>query len=431
MFEKELARLRQTIKEQEDWRSKCFNLIASEQITSKTARSMLGSDFSHRYAEGHPGERYYQGTDKIDDIESELKSELKELFRCHHTEVRPISGTVANEAVFSKYIGHGDIVMTNSIPGGGHISHQKPGSVGKFTKNIVSFPRTRDGYNIDVPKAKDLIRRLRPSLVVFGKSLFLFPEPIRELYEVCGESNTKIVFDAAHVLGLIAGGKFQQPLEEGAALMTASTHKTFFGPQRGLIVSNMGWRQWREIDHGAFPGSSSNHHLDTLAPMLVATWEMRAFGREYAAQVVKNAKHLAAALHKLDLDVACPDLGYTESHQVSVDVSRWGGGSDVSRILKDNDIILNMNMLPNESIKNHDNPAGVRIGVQEMTRNGMKEPEMEAIAQLMADCIQKGKKVKGEVNKLRAEFQTVQYSFDVMEPGKKPKAEKKTEAPKK
>ena len=401
-----------TVQEQNAWRGKCINLIASEQVTSLRARGVVGSDFGHRYAEGHPGERYYQGTDKIDSIEDKLKRLLRMLFQCVHTEVRPISGTNANEAVFSTYIRPGDIVMVNSTPGGGHISHQRAGSVGKFTANVISFPTVDHGYVLDVAKTKDLIRRIRPKLVVLGKSLFLLPEPIEEIKEACQKYRTPIVYDAAHVLGLIAGKQFQSPLKEGADIVVASTHKTFFGSQRGVILSNLPNRDWKRIDKGAFPGSSSNHHLDTLPPLLISTCEMLAYGEEYAAQVVSNARALAAALEKHGFGVQLKDHGYTASHQIAVDVSAQGGGSFVSNQLKENDIILNMNMLPHEPLSHHDNPAGVRIGAQEMTRFGMKEAEMERIAELIAEAVIKTRDVRQEVNKMRDAFQDVHYSFD-------------------
>jgi len=372
----------------------------------------MGSDFCHRYAEGHPGELYYQGTDKIDTIETDVKRYLKTLFGCLHTEVRPISGTNANEAVFSRYIKPGDIVMVNSTPGGGHISHQRAGTVGKYTKNVISFPRTKDGYHIDVERTRSLIRAVKPSLVIFGKSLFLFPEPVQDLFEVCGKVRAKMIYDGAHVLGLIAGKQFQKPLREGADLISASTHKTFPGPQRGLVLSNMDWEEWRRIDKGAFPGSSSNHHLDTLPPLLITTFEMLAFGEAYAAQVIANAKALGGFLDARGLAVQAKEFGFTQSHQIALDVSRYGGGGAVSSLLKENYIILNMNLLPFESLAHHDNPAGIRIGTQEMTRLGMKEPEMEQIAQLMCDCLLQGKKVGDEVRKLRSKFQKVCYSFD-------------------
>lgn len=412
MFASQITRVEEIVREQNDWRGHCLNLIASEQVMSRRARAVLGSDFAHRYAEGHPGERYYQGTDKIDTIETDLKRYLKKLFGCLHSEVRPISGTNANEAVFSRYIQPGDIVLANSTPGGGHISHQRAGSVGKFTKNVLSFPRTKDGYHIDVTRTRSLIRVIKPKLVIFGKSLFLFPEPIQELYDVCDKVNARIVFDGAHVLGLIAGKQFQNPLAEGAHILTASTHKTFPGPQRGVILSNLDGDEWRRIDKGAFPGSSSNHHLDTLPPLLITTFEMLAFGEAYAAQVVKNAQTLAAALDKKGFDVQAKEFGFTKSHQVAVDVSRFGGGSAVSSLLRESDIIVNMNLLPFEPLAHHDNPAGIRIGVQEMTRVGMKEAEMEHVAGLMAAALIEGKRVADEVHQMRNKFQKVQYSFD-------------------
>ena len=412
MYAEHIARVEALVNEQDEWRRSCINLIASEQIMSRRARAAMGSDFCHRYAEGHPGERYYQGTEKIDTIESDVKRYLKALFGCLHTEVRAISGTNANEAVLSRYIKPGGIVMVNSTPAGGHISHQRAGTVGKYTKNVIFFPLTADGYHIDVGAARSLIRATRPRVVVFGKSLFLFPEPIRELFEVCGDVGARIVYDGAHVLGLIAGKRFQNPLADGAHVLCASTHKTFPGPQRGLILSNLDWQEWRKIDKGAFPGSSSNHHLDTLPPLLITTFEMLAFAEEYAAQVVKNAKALGAYLDARGFDVQAKEFGFTESHQLAVDVSRYGGGSAVSSLLKENNIILNMNLLPGESLAHHDNPGGIRIGVQEMTRFGMKEPEMEQLADLLQECVVQGKRVYDDVIKFREKFQRVHYSFD-------------------
>ncbi len=400
------------IDQQNEWRCKTINLIASENIMSSKVRSFAGSDFAHRYAEGHPGERYYRGTNFIDQIENKLKSDLKILFKCDHTEVRPISGTNANEAVFSKFVNREDVVMANSTPGGGHISHNRMGSLGKFTKNIVEFPLTADGYHIDLDKTKFLIKASKPKLLVLGKSLFLFPEPVKELSEICNENNIQILYDGAHVLGLIAAGRFQNPIEEGAFLLTGSTHKTYFGSQRGVILSNMDVDSWRKIDKGAFPGSSSNHHLDTLAQLALSTSEMLEFGKQYAAQVIDNAKALAAALDHNGFSVEAKDFGYTESHQVAVDVSSFGGGEKISKSLEMNDIILNMNMLPHEPLSKHDHPDGIRIGVQEMTRMGMGTDEMQHIADLIKECIIENRQVKEEVNRFRADYQEVKFSFD-------------------
>ena len=378
MYERNVSQIEEIVTRQNQWRGSTLNLIASENVLSDRARRTMGSDFAHRYAEGHPGERYYQGTELIDEVESRLKKHMKSLFHCRQVDVRPISGTIANDAVFSRYIHPGDVVMVNSTPGGGHISHHRAGSVGKYTTNIVNFPLTPDGYHIDVERSIELIRAVSPKVLIFGKSLFLFPEPVAELSEFCRERNITVLYDGAHVLGLIAGGCFQNPLEEGALLITGSVHKTFFGSQRGIILSNAGENEWRKIDKGAFPGSSSNHHLDTLVPLAITVYEMMEFGQDYAGQVVANAKHLGKKLHELGIKVQGAEFGYTESHQLAVDVREFGGGDEVARHLKDNNIILNMNLLPHEPLENVANPAGIRLGVQEMTRFGMKEAEMAA-----------------------------------------------------
>ena len=213
-------------------------------------------------------------------------------------------------------------------------------------------------------------------------------------------------------INLIAGKQFQRPLLEGAYLMTASTHKTYFGSQRGIILSNMEEDQWRRIDRGAFPGSSSNHHLDTLAQMAICTYEFMEFGEQYAEDTVKNAKVLAAELDRHGFDVQGKEFGFTETHQVAVNVREFRGGEKVSKTLEINDIILNMNMLPHEPLKNHDRPDGIRIGVQEMTRVGMGEQEMGRIADLIKECIIDKKIVKEEVNRFRSQFQAVHYSYD-------------------
>ncbi len=412
MFERNVKWIEGIVEEQNEWRLRTLNLIASENVMSERARRVMGSDFAHRYAEGHPGERYYQGTDKIDEIESWVKQQLKTLFGCQHMEVRPISGTVANDSVFSRYIQPGDVVMVNSTAGGGHISHHKSGSVGKYTKNIVDFPLTPDGYHIDCEQTYNLVKKLHPKVLIFGKSLFLFPDPVRELVDICAENGTTIIYDAAHVLGLIAGKQFQDPLGEGAAIVTASTHKTFFGSQRGVIMSNMDRKEWWKIDKGAFPGSSSNHHLDTLVSLAITTCEMMVFAEEYTKQTITNAKTLARSLDEAGFNVQAKEFDFTESHQVAVDVSELGGGNEVARILKENDIILNMNLLPFEPLQKVTNPSGIRIGVQEMTRFGMKEKEMERIAELFKKCLKESLSVNDEVREFRKEFQKVQYSFD-------------------
>jgi len=426
----DIADIRAIVDAQERWRGReTINLIASENAQSRAVRELQDSDFMARYAEGHPNRpgqvlRYYQGTRYIDQIETMAREELLRLTRCRQADVRPISGNNANAAIALAYLRGGDAVIVNSTAAGGHISHNTIGFFGRriqtrgMSLNLDSktpiglhyFPLAEDNYHIDVAKSIDLIDRVRPRLIVLGKSLFLFPEPVKELAAACRERDIAVLYDAAHVFGLIVGGQFQDPWREGATWVTASTHKTFPGPQRGVIVSDLdeedAAKYWPAADRGVFPGTSSNHHLHSLPALVVAIREMQAHAAAYAAQTVRNAQALGRALEDEGVPVEARDFGYTRSHQIAVNVSAYGGGVQVAQRLEASDVIVNYNLLPWDTDAR--NPSGLRIGVQEMTRFGMREPEMQRLAELMAACI-KGREVKAEVNALRAQFLEMQY----------------------
>jgi glycine hydroxymethyltransferase len=425
-----IADIRSIVEAQEQWRGReTINLIASENAQSPAVREVQDSDFMARYAEGHPNHdgqvlRYYQGTRYIDQIETMAREELLALTRCRQADVRPISGNAANTAIALGYLRGGDSIVVNSTPAGGHISHNTIGVFGRRIQNrgaslnldnerhiaLGYFPLTEDGYHIDVQKSIDLIEQTSPRLIVLGKSLFLFPEPLPELAAICKDKGIPVLYDAAHVFGLIVGGQFQDPWREGATWVTASTHKTFPGPQRGVIVSDLDAedeeRYWPAADRGVFPGSSSNHHLHSLPALIVATREMQEHAASYAGQIVSNAQALGHALEAEGIPVEARDFGYTRSHQIAVGVAEHGGGVEVAQRLEASDIIVNYNLLPHETDAR--NPSGLRIGVQEMTRYGMREPEMQHLAELIAACI-KGTAVQPEVNALRAEFSELQY----------------------
>ncbi|MDF1701090.1 MAG: serine hydroxymethyltransferase [Planctomycetota bacterium] len=407
-----LKQVRETVAANDRWRGRTLNLIASENVLSPAARSVLDSDLLHRYAEGHPGGRYYEGTQYIDVIETEAAETMRRIFDAGWADVRPISGTVANEAVFSRIVPQGAPAIAHTVAGGGHISHARIGSLGKRTKNIFPWPTLDDDYTIDVPAARDLIAREKPAVIVLGRSLFLFPEPVADLREVCSEAGTRILYDGAHVLGLIAAGTFQDPLREGADALNGSTHKTFFGPQRGVMLSPGTDEAFcKTLDKGVFPGSSSNHHLFSLPALLVSALEVEAFGAAYARKTIANAQALGASLAKRGFHVAMADKGFTQSHQVAVDVSPYGGGKEVSARLCDQDIVCNMNLLPGEPGKNAFNPSGVRLGVQEMTRFGMGTDEMDQVADLMHAAVTNARNIHEEVGALRDRFPDVQYGF--------------------
>jgi glycine hydroxymethyltransferase len=426
----DIADIRSIVEAQDDWRGHhTINLIASENVQSPAVREIQSSDFMARYAEGHPNRgdevlRYYQGTKYIDQIETMAREELIALTKTRQADVRPISGNNANTAIALGWLRGGDPIIVNSTAAGGHISHNTIGVFGRRIQNrgaslslesetripLHFFPLAEDMYHLDIPKSIDLIERVRPRLIVLGKSLILFPEPLKELAQVCRARDIPILYDAAHVFGLIAGGQFQDPWREGATWVTASTHKTFPGPQRGVIVSDLDEegekRYWPSADRGVFPGSSSNHHLHSLPGLLVTIREMREHAAAYAAQIVANARALGQALTDEGIDVEAKDFGFTSSHQVAVNVAAHGGGVPVAQRLEANDIIVNYNLLPFDTDAR--NPSGLRVGVQEMTRYGMKEPQMQQLASLMAGAI-KGSDVKEAVGHLRGMFQEVGY----------------------
>lgn len=386
-------------------------MIASENITSNTVRMLLASDLSHRYAEGDVGNRFYQGCEYIDEIEEKAIKYAKELFKAEHVNVKPTSGVNVNIAALFALTSPGDKIMALSIPDGGHISHSRYSVPAIRNLTLDTFPYDAKEMNIDVTKMVKEIKLKTPSLILLGGSLFLFPHPVSEAREAADEVGARIVYDASHVLGLIAGKKFQDPLREGADVVASSTHKTFPGPQGAIILCRENLKE--KIDRAVFPGTVSNHHLHHVAGLAVTLVEMMQFGEAYASQITTNAKVLAQSLYEKGFDVLCEHKGFTESHQIAIDVFNHGGGAAVAEKLERANIIINKNMLPSD--KDPAEPTGIRLGVQELTRIGMKESEMKEIASLIGRVViaKEGEnKVKEEVIELRKDFQHVQYCFD-------------------
>lgn len=404
---------------QNKWRkTECINLIASENVTSPLVDAVYNSDFSHRYAEGDPYKRYYNGTQYIDEIEQEANELAKKVFDAKNVDLRVISGTVANIATFSAFIRHGDMVLTNSTQGGGHISHNFYGAVGMLGGQQIPFPITEDGYHIDADKTKKLIEqkqgniRNHLSTAIFGCSMYLFPQPVKEIAPTAKANGMRVIYDAAHVLGLVAAKEFQDPLREGAEIVTASTHKTFFGPQGGIIFNNLDSAFWEKMRSLVFPGVTSNHHLHRIPAMLIAMLEFEKHGKDYARQVRKNAKAFAVALNENGFEVQGEQFGFTESHQVVVDVAALGGGTECANKLEVSNIICNKNLLPSDKLSAVQNPSGIRLGVQEMTRWGCKEGEMKEIAGLFKEVLFDGKKARDKTIEFRKRFHEVQYTLD-------------------
>jgi glycine hydroxymethyltransferase len=408
-----VARLRATVRHHSARFERAIPLIASENLLSPYAKELLISDLHSRYAEGLPGERYYEGNEDVDLVERTCLDLARRLFRCSFADVRPTSGTVANLAVLKALCEPGDLVGTSRLADGAHISSAGFGAFGLRGVKPVYYAWDPERMTIDVPRTREILRAVRPKTCLFGLSLFLFPMPIDELRPTLEDIGARGWYDAAHVLGLIAGGEFQDPLREGCTVISASTHKTLPGPQHGILLAQTEDAELRKkLESGAFPGVTSNHHLHAMAALAVSLAEHLEFGRDYARATVANARALGQALHDKGFDVLAPDLGFTRSHTIAVRVETEGGGEAVSRRLADVDIITNKNLLPGD--RSPKRPGGIRLGTPEVTRVGMGVPEMARIAELLDDLLHRGKEpaaVARDAAELKRGFTTLKFCF--------------------
>ncbi|MCI4362622.1 MAG: serine hydroxymethyltransferase [Thermoplasmata archaeon] len=388
-------------------------LIASENLLSPYAKELMISDFHSRYAEGKPGERYYEGNEQVDEVERTCLALARRVFRCSFADVRPISGTVANLAVLKALTEPGALVGTSRLADGAHISSASFGAFGLRGVKPVYYPWDPAKMTIDAAGTCKVLKEARPKLALFGLSLFLFPMPLDEIAPTLEEIGAIGWYDAAHVLGLIAGGEFQDPLREGMTVISASTHKTLPGPQHGILLGETNDPEVvKKLESAAFPGVTSNHHLHTMAALAVALAEQVAFGAAYARQTVRNARALAEALHRRDFDVLAADLCFTRSHTIAVRMAKEGGGELVAKRMADAGLIANKNLLPGDTSPKH--PSGVRLGTPEVTRVGMVESDMERIAELFDDLLHKGhsiESVKAAAAELKRDHATIQYCF--------------------
>ncbi len=427
------------------WRQKeCINLIPSEMSQSYMSRLLSISDPVNRYAEhkeikAFAGEDvfYYQGTDFIREVEILLNKEFSTFLGCQNIESRVISGQMANTAVFSAlvdFLNRADRkneqrrirkIMNNHIIKGGHLSAQPMGALRDFVARdpktekaaVINFPVEKDNpYKIDIRACEAIIKEHQPELAILGKSMIIHKEPVAQIRALVDEfaPSCIVMYDMAHVLGLY-GGHFQEPLKEGAHIVTGSTHKTYFGTQRGVIASDfneedMEYGIWEAVQRRTFPGSVSNHHLGTMTGLLFSAYEMNHFKDVYQKAVISNAKAFANALKEQGLSVAGdPDISFTQTHQVILNVG-YGKGAKIARQLEDNNIIVNYQATPVE--EGFTASGALRMGVSEMTRFGMEEKDFKILAGLMADLIQKGSPVKDDIIKFRNNFLDMRYCFN-------------------
>jgi len=401
----------------EEWRGKrCLNLLAPEALTSPTVRGLLSSEVGTRAAEGHIGpiNRWFAGTQYIDEIEALCIELLKKAFHARYADHRLVASMIGNMAVYTALTEPGNIIMSLTQPFGGHSSNRGDGPAGVRGLKIVDIPFDPVELVVDLELFRKVAPLVRPKVVALGASMTLFPFPLQAISEIVREWDGRVFFDGAHQLGLIAGGQFQDPLREGAAVMTGSAGKTFSGPQSGVIV-------WDNPDltvpitDAIFPILAATHQVNRVAALAVSAAEMITFGQAYMAQIVRNAQALGAALARRGISMLGAHKGYTTTHQVIADVREFGGGLEVAQRLARANIITNKNLIPSDTPQDWNQPGGLRMGTTEITRLGMKEQDMETIADFMARVLvdqEAPENVVDDVVAFREPYQIVFYCFD-------------------
>lgn len=387
-------------------------LIAGENYPSISIKYALCSDFGNRVAEGLYGNRYFPGLIHYDRIERIGTKVIRDLFGYPYVDIRPISGTIANAVVYAAFTKPGDTIMSLGVRDGGHVSMAGSLLTRVFKLRIIEFPFDKRQFNIDLQKARAIILKEKPVLIIMGGSVILFPQPIREIAIIAKKIGAFVMYDASHVAGLIAGGKFQDPFKEGADIVTLTTCKTIPGPQGAIILSKKCCAE--RLSKSVFPMFVSSHHLHEKVGAIIAFLEMKAFGKIYADTIVKNARTLGKELATRGFKVFGEEKGFTKTHMLLLDCAELGGGVAVEKKLEATNILVNRNMIPGYNDDYRD-PRGVRIGVQEVTHIGMKENDMLTIARLFKKILidhQPLSQIRKEVLMLRQKYSRTRYSFD-------------------
>lgn len=405
------------VKKNEEWRGeRCINLLAPEAPTSPMVRSLLASEIGTRAAEGNIGRvnRWFAGTQYIDEVEALCVELLKVAFRCNYADHRLMGSMLGNMAVYQALAQPGDVIMSAPQPFGGHSSNRSDGPAGMRGLRIVDVPFDREELEVDLDGFAKVAREHKPKLVVMGMSMTLFPLPVREMSQVIQEWGGQFIFDGAHQAGLIAGGQFQDPLNEGAIILTGSAGKTFSGPQSGMIVWNDP-KLTKPVTDTIFPVLAATHQVNRVAALAVSAAEMIEYGKFYMAQIVRNSKALGKALDDRGIPVLGAQKGYSQSHQIIARVKGYGGGLEVAHRLAEANIITNKNLIPEDRPEDWDHPSGLRIGTIEVTRLGMNESDMETIADFIARVLvekEDPELVGKDVIDFRLPKQTLYYNFD-------------------
>ena len=386
----------------------CFNLNPATNVMNPRAEALLSSGIGTRPSLGYPGDKYEMGLEAIEQIEVICAELCAEVFQAKYAEIRVPSGAIANLYAFMALCQPGDDIIVPPASIGGHVTHHQAGCAGLFGLNIHHAPVLADGYTVDVDGLTKLAQQVRPKLITIGGSLNLAPHPVQQIAEIAKGIGARTLFDAAHQCGIIAGRAWDNPLTQGADIMTMSTYKSLGGPPAGLIVTNDAGIA-ETLDHIAFPGMTANFDAAKSAALAIAMLDWRDHGQSYAKAMVDTAKALAAEMQKLGMPVFETATGPTSSHQFAIRAAGYGGGQAASKTLRQAGFLACGIGLPIEAVEGDMN--GLRIGTPELVRWGMTPEHMPRLAQLINDALRANDPagMAEDVAKWRSEFDSLHY----------------------
>lgn len=358
----------------------CVNLNPATNIMNPKAEAALASGLGSRPSLGYPGDKYEMGLEAIEKIEVICAELAAEIFQAKYAEIRVGSGALGNLYAFMATTKPGDAIIVPPATIGGHVTHHDAGAAGLYGVDIHAAPVLADGYTVDVDALATLAREIKPALITVGGSLNLFQHPVARIRDIADAVGAKVLFDAAHLCGMIAGKAWDNPLTLGADVMTMSTYKSLGGPAGGLVVTNDATIAER-LDKIAFPGLTANFDAAKSAALAITLLDWREFGGAYAAQMRDLSQTLARALNDLGLPVFARDQGFTTSHQFALEAHGFGGGQIAAKRLREANILSCGIGLPMAEVSGDVN--GLRIGTPELARIGMSPEDMAELAHLI------------------------------------------------
>ncbi|WP_153506169.1 serine hydroxymethyltransferase [Cumulibacter manganitolerans] len=388
----------------------CLNLNPATNVMNPRAEALLSRGLGTRASLGYPGDKYEVGLEAIEQIEVVAAELAARVFGATYAEVRVGSGALANLYAFMATTRPGQRIIAPPATIGGHVTHHVGGAAGWYGLETLEAPVDPRSYSIDVDALRALARETRPALITVGGSLNLQPHPVADLRAVADEVGALLLFDAAHLCGVIAGGAWPNPLEQGAHLMTMSTYKSLGGPPGGLVVTRDAELAQR-LEAIAYPGLTANSDAGRVAALAVTLVDWTAAGMSYAEEMVASAAALAAALQSRSVPVFSTSAGPTSSHQIAIEAAAYGGGQHAARALRRTANLLTCGIgLPLAPIANDLN--GLRIGTPEAVRLGMTTADMPQLAELIARGLDGDATVAAEVTEWRSAFTDVHYTAD-------------------